>query len=291
MEAYWAGQGASCSAGPACGPRWSTSTTRRARSWPTTLHGGALDLWTVLAARRRRGCARSDIGYDDGGLALHGARRRASAPRAQRADRRVQRRQPARRDRRRCARWACRWPTRRGLRRADAGARAACSASQRRGAARRWWSTTPTRPTRWKGAARAAAAGAPQRGGRLWCVFGCGGNRDADQAPADGRHRRSGWPTAWSSPATTRAARAPSAILARSSPGLSRRDAVAGDRGPRAPRSREAVGSAGAARRRCCSPARATRTTRRSPACKHAVLRPGAKPRRRCARAERAHDA
>ena len=48
-----------------------------------------------------------------------------------------------------------------------------------------------------------------QRGGKLWCVFGCGGNRDADQAPADGRDRRAASPTASSSPATTRAASRP----------------------------------------------------------------------------------
>ena len=32
--------------------------------------GGALDLWTVSTARRRRACSARDIGYVDGGLAF-----------------------------------------------------------------------------------------------------------------------------------------------------------------------------------------------------------------------------
>ena len=41
-----------------------------------------------------------------------------------------------------------------------------------------------------KALARAARRWPHARGGQLWCVFGCGGNRDAEQAPADGRDRR-----------------------------------------------------------------------------------------------------
>ena len=77
------------------------------------------------------------------------------------------------------------------------------------GDASRWSSsTTRTRPMRSRRCcARAAARRVRARGASSSCVFGCGGDRDRGQAAADGRDRRAGSPTAWSSPATTRAAR------------------------------------------------------------------------------------
>ena len=76
--------------------------------------------------------------------------------------------------------------------RAHAGARAHAARAPATAAvaARRWWSTTRTRPMRWRRCSPALRPLATARGGELWCVFGCGGNRDAGQAAADGRDRR-----------------------------------------------------------------------------------------------------
>ena len=64
-----------------------------------------------------------------------------------------------------------------------AGAHAARRA--RRAPAPRWWSTTPT-PDALEKALIALRPLATQRGGRLWCVFGCGGNRDTAKRPLMG---------------------------------------------------------------------------------------------------------
>jgi UDP-N-acetylmuramoyl-L-alanyl-D-glutamate--2,6-diaminopimelate ligase len=60
------------------------------------------------------------------------------------------------------------------------GARARPHAADRQPASRWWPWTTPTPRCAGKGPARCALAQA--RGGRLWCVFGCGGDRDAASA-------------------------------------------------------------------------------------------------------------
>ena len=77
----------SCSAGPACAPRWSTSTTCTARRLVANLieQGvGALDVWTVSAAGAPARLMAQDVGYDAQGLRLLGGRagraRRSACP-------------------------------------------------------------------------------------------------------------------------------------------------------------------------------------------------------------------
>ena len=183
------------------------------------------------------------------------------------ADRRLQRRQPARRRSACCAPSASRSPTRpRACAGADAGA--GPDAADRRAPLRstgpRSSSTTPTRPTRSRRRSPRCAPLAKERGGKLWCVFGCGGNRDAAKRPLMGaiacklaeprrRHQRQ-----------------PAPRVARPHPGADpgRRDRPRRGRRDREPRRGDPPrGRLG--RRRptsSSSPARATRTTRTSAA-------------------------
>ena len=228
MDAYWAGQAPRCSPGRACARRWSTSTTSTAPRWPTSWRGAALDLWTVLAAGRRRGCARAASRYRDGGLAFDVRRRRGSGvPVRSTLIGDYNASQPAGRDRRACARWACRWPTpRRAVPRAARRCPAACSACGAAATSRRCWSTTPTRPTRWRRRCRRCGRWPRRAAARLWCVFGCGGNRDASKRPLMGAHRRARRRPAWCITSDNPRDEAPAAILAQILAGVPGHDEV-----------------------------------------------------------------
>ena len=224
MDAYWQAKARAVRlAGPA--RRGGQPRRRaRARSWPARCAAAPLDLWTVSTARRPARLRAANIAlrptsglrfdvhegetappvatpligdYNVANLlGVIGALRALGVPLADAAR-------------------ACAAP--------DAGARAACSASAAPARRAAWsWSTMRTRPMRSRRRCWRCGRWRAQRGGKLWCVFGCGGNRDAEQAPADGRDRARGSPTAWSSPATTRAARRPALILAQILAGIDR---------------------------------------------------------------------
>jgi UDP-N-acetylmuramyl tripeptide synthase len=65
-------------------------------------------------------------------------------------------------------------------------------------ACRSRWSTTPTRPDAIDKALAGLRPLAQQRGGKLWCVFGCGGDRDPIKRPMmAARGRAPGRPRSW----------------------------------------------------------------------------------------------
>jgi UDP-N-acetylmuramyl tripeptide synthase len=145
----------------------------------TALQDSGLDLWPVSCEHQARLQARHRLRRCR--PALH-RRRRRRAPRAGHRRRRpVQRRQPAGRRRRDARPGRAAGRCRACLRRAAAGARPHGAAAA--GRASRWWrSTTRTRPTRWTRRCRPASAGHAARR-PLWCVFGCGGDRDPTKRP------------------------------------------------------------------------------------------------------------
>jgi UDP-N-acetylmuramyl tripeptide synthase len=228
---------------------------------------GALDVWTVSADGKPARLMARDIGYGAQGLqfsvAEHGTAESVAAP-VHRPHRPVQRGQPAGRAGHAARAGPVAGTCRGRLRQPHQRARPHGPRGQP-ATARRWrWSTTPTRPTRSTRPSSACARSRTQRGGALWCLFGCGGDRDPIKRPmmAAVAERQADHVVVTSdNPRSEK----PDAIIAQVLRGFSRPDAA------QVQPDRAASPSPTCSRRRprktwCSSPARATRPGRRLPA-------------------------
>ena len=281
-----------CSTGSRSSTRWSTSTTTSAPS--------------SRARIRRPGSKVIGYGFGSGARrtrALRVAGRNLVAGAARRELRRANAVGRGARRRARCsgastpptcsARWrccsraACRLRNAvAALARAEAGAGPHAAPGRRRAAAGRRRLRAHARRAR-------ASAGDAARGhrgtaspvtrhqSRLICVFGCGGERDRGKRPLMGAHRGAARRPGRSSPRDNPRGEDPRAIIADILAGRARRR-----RRSIEPDRRRAMRCARGARRAaatsCCSPARATRPTRRSRGVRHpfsdaAVARRGAR--------------